>query len=255
MIKKLKAKADALIEGIKEYSESQMDTWREIPSLALEADGRTGFSDSLALAYYDGYWRIESSIGRQGYYSVFVELETGSLVKEPSIKSSTPEKSGLLRLIAHLNELNAAEIKKCLKKSAECPYGSGYNAEDIKNHERQRERYRRLLMMDKSYTRKDKEMAKATGITLSNICCAFENPQMSGKYAITNDNPCYACLPESDFLKELCLQQSIFPNELMPRLNKAEAFGFWIKAEGHAIIGENKDAIKKAIKKLKERQI
>ena len=71
-----------LISALRARSRAQTALWQKIPYLALQANGIGGFSDSLAVAYCSGYWRLEPSTANfYGRYSVFVDLATGELVK------------------------------------------------------------------------------------------------------------------------------------------------------------------------------
>lgn len=81
--------AMTLEESIRDYARSQKEGWQQIPLLALEADGRTGFSEKYSRAYKSGYWALESSI-RDGRYQVYIDLETGELVDASSVDSSFP---------------------------------------------------------------------------------------------------------------------------------------------------------------------
>lgn len=70
----------AYCQMVRDYCESQVEVWRTIPWLALQADGRSGYNGNLARAYHWGHWALESSIGRYGGYSGFVDLANGRLI-------------------------------------------------------------------------------------------------------------------------------------------------------------------------------
>lgn len=55
----IKKTARELIEKIKSYSRSQKEEWQKVPYLALEADGRGGYSGQLSAAYELGIWMID----------------------------------------------------------------------------------------------------------------------------------------------------------------------------------------------------
>jgi hypothetical protein len=68
---------------VSEYVISQKDDWQKVPWLALQADGRGGYSSRLAMAYREGLWNVDDS--------VFVDLESGNLVGIPYGSFSLPE--------------------------------------------------------------------------------------------------------------------------------------------------------------------
>lgn len=70
---------DELVENIREYSLSQKEEWQKIPMLALEAEGRTGYSDTRSRAYTQGFWALEPAT-RNGKYQAYVDLATGEIV-------------------------------------------------------------------------------------------------------------------------------------------------------------------------------
>lgn len=120
-----------LVKMIRKISEEQIDLWQQIPYLALQADGRTGYSDNYARAYHYGYWAIQSSVN-SGYYTVYVCLENGVLVNprkgtKPDFPASDED---VLRIAMHMAELNASRIIKDLKAQALTPIPSYYKDKD-----------------------------------------------------------------------------------------------------------------------------
>ena len=139
--------------------------------MALEADGRTGYLDQLSRAYQKGYWALESSVGNGGY-QVYVDLATGELVDADSVSGTTfyieggevylsAKDEGIERSLAsdeevivlafHLNELDAQSTVQGLEEEARKPYASCYDSEE---QEVKREGTRRLLELEKVFTRK-----------------------------------------------------------------------------------------------------
>ncbi len=67
---------------IRDYSVSQVETWRRIPMAALMADEDPGVNGDNAPAYWDGYLPLLSSIRPDDPApAVLVDLETGELVR------------------------------------------------------------------------------------------------------------------------------------------------------------------------------
>lgn len=71
--------AENLASEIRAFSRRQDDLWQRVPWLALEADGRTGYSERLMRAYLQGYWGLGPTLA-DGRFSVYVDLATGELV-------------------------------------------------------------------------------------------------------------------------------------------------------------------------------
>ena len=163
MIKELKKGSD-LISRIQKYSKSQFKLWRKVPYLALQADGRSGYLDQYAAAYYSGYWRIESS-ARNGSYTVIVDLFTGNLMDaysafginllddiniESGIKPKLASPREIIALSYNLEEINATSIIEELEEYAKQPYFSGY---DSKKQEQWRDDKIKELKLKKDFRR------------------------------------------------------------------------------------------------------
>ncbi|OGF28083.1 hypothetical protein A2303_00780 [Candidatus Falkowbacteria bacterium RIFOXYB2_FULL_47_14] len=106
--KKLKEAEKEVEGGIRDYCRAQKGLWQRIPWLALMADGRGGFSPTKGRAYREGYWMIFSSGRANGpFCTVEVDCENGELDARLN--------SDIVKLIDHLDELNAAKIIAELK--------------------------------------------------------------------------------------------------------------------------------------------
>lgn len=120
----------ALVRTIREYVRSQAETWQLVPYLALEADGRSGYSDNYARAYRQGVWAIESS-ARDGSYTVYVDLATGELVNPFSFHEQArcvdAYDSHVLALATNLDQLDAAALVAGLEAAARKPIASYYD--------------------------------------------------------------------------------------------------------------------------------
>lgn len=77
-IQEIKAARDATVASVRAYCTSQVDLWRKVPWLALQADGRSGAMGSYERAYYDGLWAID---GHTIISTTFVDCDTGALVR------------------------------------------------------------------------------------------------------------------------------------------------------------------------------
>ena len=131
MEKKLIARnAELLALGIRDYVKSQVDTWKLVPHLALEADGRSGFSDNYARAYRQGVWAIEASV-RNGSYTVYVDLASGELVNPFAFHEQgrvvAAYDSDVLQLATRRDQIDASMLVADLKKAAKRPVASYYD--------------------------------------------------------------------------------------------------------------------------------
>ena len=88
---------EQIAEELRKYSKSQKFLWQKIPYLALQEQGRTGYSDPPMTAYEYGLWHIKG---------LFVDLETGELLDiHPTILANT---SRVINL--ELEDLDAGAI-------------------------------------------------------------------------------------------------------------------------------------------------
>jgi len=165
MINTLKKKAENLCTEIRGYSESQAKLWRKIPFLALQADGRTGFSDKYSMAYNFGYWNLEFSI-KEGKYTIIVDLESGRLMEARSfgdvvlddvvnsgVEPREADDKEIIGLAFNLDEINAQRIISDLANGKKSPYPSYYNPEKQKAW---RKKTRKELCLEEIFSRKSK---------------------------------------------------------------------------------------------------
>jgi hypothetical protein len=83
-----------LADTVRRYVRAQLKDWRRIPWLALEADGRGGYSDSYRKAYFYGLWPILSG---QGGGTLFVDCATGEIVRNVGKPAPDEEVLGYAR--------------------------------------------------------------------------------------------------------------------------------------------------------------
>lgn len=127
----LEAKVKELDELIRTYTRSAKELWRLVPYLALQADGRSGYSSQYATAYQRGLWIIEHSLDRFSSYTVAVDCATGELVSIPNARERA-HKEDVLRCASRLHELDAPAIVLKLQKAGRSPYSSCYDEREIK---------------------------------------------------------------------------------------------------------------------------
>ncbi|QIG77696.1 hypothetical protein EVB64_109 [Rhizobium phage RHph_TM61] len=67
------------INSLREYSRKQVDLWRQVPWLALQAQGRSGWSDAYGRCIRNGIWTINSATNG-GYCATSVDCDSGELM-------------------------------------------------------------------------------------------------------------------------------------------------------------------------------
>lgn len=152
----LQLKARNLANEIRQWSIMQTSLWQQLPNLALECDGRTGFSDKFQFCYELGFWRLWSS---GDDLMVSVDCATGRIIHE-GISSTTnvltdANDEYILRLAPYLDRLDAASIIGQLSDEAQRDRPSYYTADEWAEHEQRRAevRERCKLAYGKPYVR------------------------------------------------------------------------------------------------------
>lgn len=78
----IRAEAHEIIQLMRRHSESQVESWRKVPWLALQADGRVArfYTNSwFEVAYKNGLWTLPVSNGFSKI-AAYVDCDTGKLV-------------------------------------------------------------------------------------------------------------------------------------------------------------------------------
>lgn len=126
MAERIEKDVQELTDFIRDFSKEQKDLWQKVPYLALQADGRSGYSGQYSRAYEQGYWAIKGSTS-EGRYTVYVDLETGELVDAFDPRKPADNKNVIvLALALALKELKAAEIVKKLSDEAKKSHYKDY---------------------------------------------------------------------------------------------------------------------------------
>lgn len=148
MKRTLGADVSSLAEELRMFSKAQKGLWQQVPWLALQADGRSGYSDGYAFAYHKGLWRIEASI-QHGSYTIAIDCATG----EPfNIWQNKPASDlDLLRCVHAWCDFDAERVVAELRKHVKESHFSGY---DIKKVEAWRAELVTKLGLKKVFVRK-----------------------------------------------------------------------------------------------------
>ena len=164
MTKKLKSalqpQAQELIDAIKAYCESQVDLWRRVPDLALEADGRTGYSSNLQLCWQRGLWEVGASkaVSEPGRPLVSVDCASGKLVWSFTTDREPPD-DAVLRLALYPDAIDAALV---LSDLAIATSQDHFYAYDVAKQEAWRKKMRYEYQVKPLYKRLPRRFARMT---------------------------------------------------------------------------------------------
>lgn len=112
----------ALPQMIREYAREQADMWRQIPHLALQADGRTGHNERYARAYQRGVWDISPDMGDL-YRVAEVDCETGEILR-PRTQGMEPVPTDAYEAAAIQRIVEAGDVyEDNLRKDMYAAYG------------------------------------------------------------------------------------------------------------------------------------
>jgi hypothetical protein len=104
--------AKETVSMIRRYSESQVELWKQVPSWALEADGRSGYNSCLCLAYERKLWTIN-------HRSLLVDLNNGKLMGfKGAMSLECASDHVVLEYALLLDRLDASKILDELKKQS-----------------------------------------------------------------------------------------------------------------------------------------
>lgn len=103
-----------LANKIREFCKSQKDLWKQIPALALNADGRTGWSDDLPMAYHHRFWPI---MRLSEYITLTIDLNKGELGLNGYIDRPAADKD-IIGLGLMIEKIDASKIIEDLKNQA-----------------------------------------------------------------------------------------------------------------------------------------
>lgn len=148
----LGADVKTLLDKIRTQCRAQREHWQQVPLLALQANGRSGYSDRLSMAYNNGYWLLEASI-RDGYYRAAVDCATGEIVN-PANPPKPAADAEVLRVAASLSQLDAALVCAHLRQRARGPISAGYPADHAQRLDREIAAEQRRLKLGERFVRR-----------------------------------------------------------------------------------------------------
>jgi hypothetical protein len=69
-----------LAEGIRAFSQSQVDSWKQLPYLALQAEGTSGYSSFRSKLYRHGLLHVVGQA--EGLYGTFIDCNNGNILRQ-----------------------------------------------------------------------------------------------------------------------------------------------------------------------------
>lgn len=143
-----------LITSVRSFIEGHLETWRLVPLLALQADGRDGGMGHYSYAYKSGMWELH--IANDNLHHVFVDCETGAVMFlsfQPNEVFCPVNDDTIVRLANHLGDLDAKEVVSSLHSRIQRSLPSWISPEQAGERETERARIQRQLNLAERYVR------------------------------------------------------------------------------------------------------
>ncbi|MDB5224495.1 MAG: hypothetical protein JWO43_117 [Candidatus Adlerbacteria bacterium] len=102
-----------LVADIRDYVRGQQESWRRIPWLALQADGRGRYPEFYSRCYRLGLWSLHFSTGQQ--YCNLIDCATGEIVCS-TFKPA--DDAAVLSLAYYLDRVDTSIIIENLQREA-----------------------------------------------------------------------------------------------------------------------------------------
>jgi hypothetical protein len=116
-------------EGVRVFSQSQVDIWRQLPYLALQADGNGGFSHINSKLYRYGMLHIAGD--SEGLWGTFIDCDNGNILSlkgKPELDSLATDREVLEAWLPEGKNFNAQRYLEHYQAAAVVPYKS-YSAD------------------------------------------------------------------------------------------------------------------------------
>lgn len=140
-----------LVQSISAYVESQLDTWRKVPWLALRADGRHGGMGFYSTAYMSGMWELHTP--EKGLHRTFVDCGAGTLWHLGDRTYRPLIDCKYMLLANYLEHLDATSLVESLKQDILNPLSSYISEEQAASREQERVRIQRERNLTEVYER------------------------------------------------------------------------------------------------------
>jgi hypothetical protein len=141
--------------ALQAFSKKQKELWQQVPYLALQADGRGGYSGQYSYAYSCGFWKLTSYSNSGMSHPYRVNCATGAICYwSDGAPEVDPHSTGLLDV--SIEDIDVNRIIADLKKAAVRPYAS-YSRESAEKVEAWRkemiEQYKVTMLCDQVTTK------------------------------------------------------------------------------------------------------
>lgn len=167
-IERIREQGTALAREIREYVRGAKDDWRRVPWLAMHTYYKgSSFEGRYGVALQDGYWPIKLPSEKLNVYSLFVDCETGEIVRRKySLASGSEavvvaEDSLLLELAGHVDQVDTKKIIKDAEASI-AKYEASLKTPAQKKRTIEHQQYlKSMFKLKPIYTRSARAKAKA----------------------------------------------------------------------------------------------
>ncbi len=147
----------ALIASVRSFIEGQLETWRLVPLLALQADGRDGGMGHYASAYEHGMWPLHIAGGN--LHRVFIDCETGNIMFLRDRRFHPAGDDHIVSLSNHFEHLDPENIVSSLRSRILQPLPSWISPEQAGEREAARVRMQRQHNLRERYVRTNLKVA------------------------------------------------------------------------------------------------
>lgn len=124
----LGAEVDA--DTIRDLVEEQVETWRRVPNLVVEAEGRKGYGADASAALH-GYWKVspdEYGPANETMPGVYVDCATGELVSASYIRTPPIPRDEVQEAVMDLLEANGDKLPR---EEIEAELAPQYDADEV----------------------------------------------------------------------------------------------------------------------------
>ena len=147
----------ALVHEVRAFCRSQASLWQTVPYLALEAQGKGGFSDNLYNCLHTGFWMVTHHGSGGSFVACSIDCATGELANQyASIRQERlvlARAEEILPLCSHLDDLDAElVVVKLTEKSAGVLSGAR-DSREVWTRERTEFQHRWALHPDRPFIR------------------------------------------------------------------------------------------------------
>lgn len=110
-------------QSIRVFSESQVDTWRYLPYLALQADGRRGYSSFNKHLYTHGM--LSLGLSSENLYGTFIDCDSGAVLRQNcrvELDRLASDQQVLEAWLPNGSMFDAAQWRTWFRRAAEAPH-------------------------------------------------------------------------------------------------------------------------------------